>query len=186
MGLVGCSIQAPQATFIYEYYLKRKSEGPKPNWTANWMGKQLAIYAINAGNKVIYATDEDAYIMYEGREIEESKNFVPTATVSRTRTGNIVQFSVGKAIIAEHRCNDWIKVDTTNVYGVVYSSLCHGSNEKYSNVIELDRDGQIIRILYKIHPDYSAIELVSGYQEPQRSPSNIWNKIIDWNRHDKM
>lgn len=159
--LSSCSFHSSQYDFIKNLVVeKRNSQKPEKNWTAYWVDRQIDLYAINFENQIIFA-DENVNIFFKDNMIYKATGLLPNNSVLDIESNNnsIIYNMNGKKIAADS-CELSQMVIINNLSKNYFQPcLATKANIPYENEVNINSEGFITEIRFKIHPDYPSLRL---------------------------
>ena len=154
--------KSKQFNFLMSSLENKGNDVPAPNWTIEWTGINISVYAINNENYIYFANYDDYFLEFDGWQIIKAIGFLPNQTVAGIKpVDNNLTYFLNEKAIATVICENW-SVSTNNTENsVVYKQICNvsGNTANYTNVMIINDDEQIIGLKYKIHPSYPSIQL---------------------------
>lgn len=158
--LFSCSFRSPQYELLKDFISSnRDEEGPVKNWTANWMDKEIDLFAINYNDQVIFA-DEQINIFYKDYQIYKVMGlYSDVELIDIKLENNSLEYIVGNETLSVDYCDSMIVSDKQKQK--LYTKKCYHESSKrpYLNQITLNSDGLVIGLRFKIRPNYPPIEL---------------------------
>ena len=168
--LGGCAnrigyVQSEQLSFIKDQFFSIvgwTDQGPQPTWLLYWLGETRPLYAINAENQILFATESGALLRFEENQIIESRSLVPIdkAVLIRKDKTNLAYW-INRKLIATHQCQPWTIERSSSRSGLdaKFVQVCLKEDETYSNHYSINTDGQLTELRFLIHPDYPSVRL---------------------------
>ncbi len=159
--LSSCSFHSSQYDFFKSLVVeKRNSQKPEKNWTAYWVDRKIDLYAINFENQIIFA-DENVNIFFKDNMIYKVTGLFPDNSVLDIESNsNSIIYNMNGNKIAVDLCElsqTVIVKDLSEHY--VQPCLSTEANRHYENEININSEGFITEIRFKIHPDYPLLRL---------------------------
>ena len=159
--LSSCSFQSSQYDFVKKVMGKENiTVRPKKNWTLEWMQKETDLYAVNANNKVIFA-DNLINIFFENMQIYKITGLFPNnLDLEIKRIDQGLEYFLDGKIVTSDFC-ELAKLNSANNSNASYSRVCYEeiTKEKYENQVNVNSDGLLISMAFKVHPSYPLLQL---------------------------
>lgn len=159
--LSSCSFHSSQYDYIKSLAIEKNStQKPEKNWTAYWIDTEIDLYAINFENQIIFA-DEDINIFFKDNIIYKVTGLLPDNSVLDIESdNNIIIYSLNEKKIAADSC----ELSQTVIMRDLSKNniqLCLASemNQLYQNEVDMNNEGYVTAIKFKIHPDYPSLRL---------------------------
>ena len=164
----GCnvSLQSSQYNFVKSLFAKEpQQEVPEKNWVVRWQGSAYPVYAINHQGGTIFADEMGLLVSFDGWQVTEFSFFQQgrkkTLVIENAATndGSIsleYESSAGRQF-AGHTCQEWSQDSNDDwkqdckVQGI--------SDVVYTNVIRLNREGELVSLVFLVSPDEPMIEI---------------------------
>jgi|GEM_PF-1474310 hypothetical protein len=169
----GCavSLQSSQYSFVKGLF-ERKQEPPPPNWQIDWRGGVYPVYAINAGSDTYFANEDGLAVKFDGWQVvqvaEPGIGFRQVAVITHkpaAQSGEVALFYAdgkGRPLL-EHYCDSWKEVDLEGVGNTQLAKRfvqnCDQSRGNYRNVIDLNSESQLIKLIFTVVPDEDPITI---------------------------
>jgi hypothetical protein len=160
------SLQSSQYDFVKSLFAKEpQQEVPEKNWVVRWRGIAYPVYAINHQGGTIYADEKGLLVSFDGWQVTEfsffSQGRKKTLIIENaaTNAGSIsLEYggSDGRQF-AGHTCQQWSQGSNDDwkqdceVQGI--------SDVVYTNVIRLNREGELVSLVFLVSPDEPMIEI---------------------------
>ena len=176
MLLTSCSFSSSQFDLIKNMISSENNPSqsennpskPEKNWNVYWMDRKIGLYAINAHDQIIFA-DEKINIFYKDKQIYKITGLLPELqSLEIEANDNNLTYMLNKKILATDLCESWSVTIDKKTNFILHEQTCYaaGTNYNYTNLIFFNNESQIIALKYKIHPDYSPIQLTMD-ENPQ-------------------
>lgn len=159
--LSSCSFHSSQYDFFKSLVVERSnSQKPEKNWTAYWVDRKIDLYAINIENQIIFA-DENVNIFFKDNMIYKVTGLFPNNSVLDIESnGNSIIYNMNGKKIAADSCELSQMVITEDMSkNYIQPCLAAKANRPYENEVNINSEGFITEIRFKIHPDYPLLRL---------------------------
>jgi len=161
--LSSCSFNSVQLDSLKKLITEDTNDGPKPNWTVEWIGINSKVFAINNRNYIYFADYDDKFIEFDGWQVTKINGFLPeNRNIEIAIKQNETIFYENRAQIYNANCESWEKSSSQENGIIKFSQYCNGYNpsQTYTNIIVINDLGLIIGLKYKIHPNYPQISII--------------------------
>ena len=164
--LSGCvtgfgSFQSSQLTFVRDQLIGNADRGPRPQWVIHWLGEERLVYAVNAGNQILFANESGDLLRFSGNQIVEARNLLPgekIVLIEKKTPG--LHYRVNGSSIGVHACLAWeVEQLITNSPGTSFVQKCSQREIEYVNRVAVNQDRQLVRLIYYVHPEYPPVRL---------------------------
>lgn len=132
-------------------------------WSASWNGFDFDLYAANGEGEVFFLNRDGAYLHFNGWNITETREILSNGQSVRieAQAGDLLYF-VDDRLLDRHPCAEW-KSEQLGDGVTRYLQECIG-RETYTNQIDVDPEGLIIRLHFILHPQYPAMTILPAIQ----------------------
>jgi hypothetical protein len=157
--IASCSFQSSQYNFVKEILNNNAANGPQKNWSVMWLNKTIKIYAINLDNQIIFA-DENINIFFKNKQIYKVTGLLQNNEIIEIDvTDQGLIYSLNNMVLRMDVCEEYIS--SSNSINTKISRICNNmvDGDYYKNEVILNNEGQIIQLLFKIHPNYAVLKL---------------------------
>lgn len=164
--LCGCvtefgSIQSSQLTFLRDRLVGYTDKGPQPAWKIHWLGEERPVYAVNAGNQVLFANESGDFVRFQDNQIIEVRNLLPGERhVLIEPSGAALHYWVNGSSIGVHTCHRWeLERAQKQSDGASFVQSCSNDDMTYKNRFAINRDRKLVQLMYYVHPQYPPVRL---------------------------
>ena len=160
LNVSSCSFQSSQYEVIKSLIKKDSSQYPEKNWLLVWANKQTNLYAINAGNQVIFS-DNSINIFYKDQQIYKITGLLGGGNLMEIDSSDSkLMYKVNGKEIAGDSCEARNMTIGEDEYKR-YSHICfeQKSGDSYENQIIINPEDLIVSLKFKVHPSYPLLEL---------------------------
>lgn len=159
--VTSCTIKSSQYNLIKSFIIKEnESSRPEKNWAVEWGGQNFDIYAINVGDQIIFA-DNDIQIFYTEQQVYKVIGLFPgEKTIEIKKLENNVTYYEDNRLISKDICKEEASLVNSKEL-ISYSWKCEESEslDIHHNNIEMNLEGLLIGLTFKVHPDYPLLKL---------------------------
>ena len=168
--LPACSVSFSQLDTIKLLFRVSDQSFSSVEWTAEWDGNFLPLYAVDSGFESVFVSGLDIRLYFSDLHFSEVVGILPNSQRAVIeKNGEEVSFWLDDELIARDTCEDWQLSEGVQVskgysidrYIQYCSRLERASNSSeiitYQNEIDVDSNTSIARLKFVIHPEYSPI-----------------------------
>ena len=171
--LSGCSFHSNQWNILSSLW--QREEGPQKNWQVRWSNRVFDVFAINAGQEVIFADGDGFILRFDGWQVTRVEGFLPaqdTLTISKEEPsggeGILLQYAGTSSRFGAQQCTNWLLSDRVGGEDpeqyVVYEQDCATSRGSVTHSIALNGEGQLMALSFTLHPAYDPASVrFTGY-----------------------
>ena len=130
-------------------------------WVLDWDDVSYSILPTKVNNETWFITAKDTLIRFDGWQVIEVTNLLPGGVkVYFEINENKLEILNGFGVVIEAvHCLPWIKSSENREADTVYKQNCSEKKVGFTNLIQLDSDGMIIRLKFTVHPNYPPLVL---------------------------
>lgn len=163
--LTSCSVQFQQLETLKQMREDNNEVSPEGfAWSAQWNGSNYTLYPVSLSEQeTVFAYDKRLYLFFTNWTLTRVMGFLPEDVEVRIEPqGEEQLYFQDDQLLARHQCEPW--ASSTGDDGTLhYVQSCQGS-EDYSNEVDVNSAGAVVRVSYLLHPDYPPLTM---------SPNNI-------------
>lgn len=159
--LSSCSFHSSQYDYVKSLVIEKTvSQKPEKNWTAYWIDRQIDLYAINFENQIIFV-DENINIFFKDNLIYKVTGLLPNNLVLDIESSNnSIIYKMNEKKISADSCElSQIVIMQDMSKKNVQLCIASETNRIYENEVNINSEGYITEIRFKIHPDYPLLRL---------------------------
>ena len=161
IALSSCSFQSSQYSFFRGLLSpKNNANIPEKNWTANWVGKKIDLFAINAGKQIIFA-DSNINIFFREERISKIIGLFPRDEIIRIDIDRVnLKYTMNDKKLSLDSCEERKVIIIKNESKRI-SQTCfiEETGKSYENQIFFNSSNLLTGLIFKIHPAYPSLEL---------------------------
>ncbi len=161
--LSGCSFHSNQWNILSSLW--QLEEGPQKNWQVRWSNRVFDVFAINAGQEVIFADGDGFILRFDGWQVTKVEGLLPaqdTLNISMEESssgeGTLLQYAGTASRFGEQQCTNWLLSDRLGSNDLeqyaVYEQDCATGQGPVTHSIALNGEGQLVALSFTLHPAY--------------------------------
>ena len=165
ISLSSCSFQSSQYSFFRGLLsLENNANIPEKNWTADWVGKKIDLFAINAGKQIIFA-DSNINIFFREERISKIIGLFPRDEIIDID----IDIDIDRVNLKYTMNDKKLSLDSCEERKVIIikneskriSQTCfiEETGKSYENQIFFNSSNLLTGLIFKIHPAYPPLEL---------------------------
>jgi hypothetical protein len=161
-----CSFHSSQLDSVQRIFSNEEDSLKDVAWSARWNRKEFVLYAVNSVDETIFAFNKQVYVHFNGWNITKTTGVLPyTGSVSIEQEGPQTVFYLNGRLLARHQCSEWKEElvangeTTGSGRATTFFQDCE-SRENYKNRIDVNSNGVITRLEFRIHPEYPSIVMM--------------------------
>ena len=156
-------IRSPQVSFL----LGLLPDGERGDvlgefeWKLTWAGAESQIYPVQTETAILFVNYDDVVITYDGWGLVRVEGLIPDARMRIERSHREGEPRERLSVYANDRrlktltCDTWQTRETST--GLLHTRRC--DERAHVDSIALDKQGNIVKMHFQIHPDYAPILL---------------------------
>ena len=156
------SFYAPQIQFLSSLIFNRDTVPEDAAWSLYWLGEERPVHAVNVSGHILFANESGDFVQFDGWQVIRSDNLLPGGRVASVQiTDNGLRYIENSLIVSRDICEDWKMSTQSNLTEamIVYTQVCDTEIDSYINEIHLNELNEVIKLIFKIHPQYPPLLL---------------------------
>ena len=171
--LSGCSFHSSQWNTLSSLW--QEEGGPQKNWQVRWSDRVFDVFAINAGQEVIFADGDGFILRFDGWQVTRVEGLLPaqdTLNISKEEPssgeGMLLQYAGTASRFGEQQCTNWLLSDRVGSNDpeqyAVYQQDCATGQGPVTHSIALNGERQLVALSFTLHPAYAPASVrFTGY-----------------------
>ena len=127
----------------------------------HWLGEERSVYAVNAGEQILFANESGDFLRFKGNQIVEVRNLLSYGQhVHISHDGSQLRYVVDRGFVAAHNCEKWTRVKVRETIAItVFEQQCRSDKGRYSNEYSINRGQQLVQLTFLIHPNFPPVRI---------------------------
>lgn len=157
-ALAGCTFQSNQLDSLRELVTPAPDVPPEARWVLTWQDREWPLISVVTETQTFFVWEDSYALFVKGWNLSQGMGLIAGATIRIEPQGDELLYFVNDRLFERHKCQPWQDI-TPQADTHTFQLNCTSPRGDYTNEMQLDSQGMVVRVKYFLHPQYPPLIL---------------------------